>query len=359
MSAGRRTPLYESHRALGARIVPFAGFDMPVQYTSILEEHAAVRNAAGLFDVSHMGEIHLSGPGAVASVERLVTCPVASLQTGRVRYGLLCNEDGGVVDDVTVYRLADDALFLCVNASNIEKDYRWIVRHALADARVEDRSDRFGLLALQGPASTAILSRVATLPPAMKRFRFVEGAVAGAQALISHTGYTGSDGFELYVAADDTVRVWNALLEAGKPLGLLPCGLGARDTLRLEAALPLYGHELDDTTSPLEAGLARFVKREAGGFVGAEAIERRASEAATRALAGFVVEDRGVARAEYPILKSGQRVGVVTSGAPSPTLGKSIGLGYVPPALAVPGTPIEIGIRERAVAARIVATPFL
>ena len=359
MSSGKRTPLYEVHRALGARIVPFAGFEMPVQYTSILEEHAAVRNAAGLFDVSHMGEIHLSGPGAVASVERLVSCPVASLQTGRVRYGLLCNEAGGVVDDVTVYRLADDALFLCVNASNIEKDYRWIVRHAGGDTRVEDRSDRFGLLALQGPASPAILSRIATLPPAMKRFRFVEGSVAGVQALISHTGYTGSDGFELYVEAQDTVRVWNALLDAGRPLGLLPCGLGARDTLRLEAALPLYGHELDDTTSPLEAGLGRFVKRTAGGFLGAEAIERRAQAPATRALAGFVVEDRGIARAEYPILHGGERVGIVTSGAPSPTLGKSIGLGYVPPAIAIPGTPIEIGIRERAVAARIVATPFL
>ncbi len=359
MSASKRTPLYETHRALGARIVPFAGFDMPVQYTSILEEHAAVRNAAGLFDVSHMGEIHLSGPGAVASVERLVTCPVATLQPGRVRYGLLCNEEGGVVDDVTVYRLADDALFLCVNASNIEKDYRWIVQHAQADARIEDRSDRLGLLALQGPASTAILSRIATLPPAMKRFRFVENEVAGASALISHTGYTGSDGYELYVAASDTVQVWNALLDAGKGLGLLPCGLGARDTLRLEAALPLYGHELDDTTSPLEAGLARFVKRESGGFLGAEAIERRAAAGATRALAGFVIEERGIARAAYPILHGGERVGIVTSGAPSPTLGKSIGLGYVPPALAVPGTAIEIGIRERAVAARIVSTPFL
>ena len=359
MSELRRTPLAETHRRLGARMVPFAGFEMPVQYTSILEEHRAVRERAGLFDVSHMGEIHLSGPGAVASVERLVSCPVASLQPGRVRYGLLCNEEGGVVDDVTVYRLADDALFLCVNASNIEKDYRWIVRHAGEGAKVEDRSDRFGLLALQGPASAAILAKLATLPPALKRFRFFEGAVADAPALISRTGYTGSDGFELYVQAEDTVRVWNALLETGRPLGLLPCGLGARDTLRLEAALPLYGHELDDTTSPLEAGLGRFVKREAGGFLGAEAIERRAKEPATRALAGFVVEDRGIARSEYPILHRGERVGVVTSGAPSPTLGKSIGLGYVPPALAAPDTRIEIGIRERAVAARIVATPFI
>jgi aminomethyltransferase len=295
----------------------------------------------------------------VASVERLVTCPVATLRPGRVRYGLLCNEDGGVVDDVTVYRLADDALFLCVNASNIEKDYRWIVRHAGDGARIEDRSDRLGLLALQGPASAAILGKRATLPPDSKRFRFFEGNVAGAPALISRTGYTGSDGFELYVAAEDCVRIWNALLESGGPLGLLPCGLGARDTLRLEAALPLYGHELDDTTSPLEAGLGRFVKRDTGGFLGAEAIERRAQAPATRALAGFVVEERGIARSDYPILHGGERVGVVTSGAPSPTLGKSIGLGYVPPALAVPDTRIEIGIRGRAVGARIVATPFL
>jgi aminomethyltransferase len=359
VSGLKRTPLHDAHRALGGRMVPFAGFEMPVQYGSILEEHAAVREAAGLFDVSHMGEIFLSGPAAVASVERLVTCPVDSLKPGRVRYGLLCNEDGGVVDDVTVYRLAEDRLFLCVNASNIEKDYRWIVRHAQPGARVEDRSDHYGLLALQGPASAAILAQLCPLPlDSMKRFRFEEAAVAGATTLVSRTGYTGSDGFELYVGSGEVGGVFQALLDAGKPLGLRPCGLGARDTLRLEAALPLYGHELDDTTSPLEAGLARFVKRERGGFLGAEAIERRASAGAERQLIGFVVEGRGVARAEYPILHGGAKVGVVTSGAPSPTLGKSIGLGYVPPALAAPDTRIEIGVRERAVPARVVETPF-
>jgi aminomethyltransferase len=363
MSGLKRTPLYAAHRALGARLVPFAGFEMPVQYAGILQEHAAVRDAAGLFDVSHMGEIHVSGPGAVACVERLVTCPVATLAPGRVRYGLLCNESGGVVDDVTVYRLAADRLFLCVNASNVEKDYRWIARHAPADARVEDRSDRFGLLALQGPAAAAVLARATDLPlGAMKRFTFLEGAVAGATALVSRTGYTGSDGFEIYLDAGDTERVFHALLDAGKPLGLAPCGLGARDTLRLEAALPLYGHELDDTTSPLEAGLERFVKRAQGGFLGAEAIERRAAEPAVRVLVGFVVEGRGIARAGHPISHGGERVGVVTSGAPSPALGKPIGLGYVRPALAAPDTAIEItitgGARERGVAARVVRTPF-
>ena len=357
MSGLRRTPLYELHRALGARLVSFAGFEMPVQYTSILDEHAAVRNAAGLFDVSHMGQIRLEGAGAVASAEWLLSCPVASLRPGRVRYGLLCNEAGGVVDDVTVYRLAEDRLFLCVNAANIEKDYRWIVRHAGADTRVEDRSARSALLALQGPASAAVLARVSELPPAgMKRFAFVEGAVAGVPALVSRTGYTGSDGFEIYLEAGDAARVFEALLAEGRELGVRAAGLGARDTLRLEAALPLYGHELDDTTSPLEAGLERFVK--AGGFLGAQAIAGRRAAGHSRALAGFVLEGRGVARAGYRIWHDGRDVGVATSGAPSPTLGKSIGLGYVPPALAVPGTRVEIAIRDRAVPASIVATPF-
>ena len=331
---------------------------MPVQYSGILDEHAAVRNAAGLFDVSHMGQIQLSGPGAVASTEWLLSCPVASLRPGRVRYGLLCNETGGVVDDVTVYRLAEDRLFLCVNAANVEKDYRWIVRNAGPDTRVEDRSARSALLALQGPASAAVLARVCELPTAsMKRFAFVEGAVVGARALVSRTGYTGSDGFEIYLAAGDAAGVFEALLAAGRESGLQPAGLGARDTLRLEAALPLYGQELDDTTSPREAGLDRFVKP--GGFLGAEAIARRHAAGDPRALAGFVLEGRGVARAGYGILHDGRAVGVATSGAPSPTLGKSIGLGYVPPALAVPGTRIGIAIRDRAVPASIASTPFV
>lgn len=360
MSELRRTPLHALHRRLGARLVPFAGFEMPVQYGSILEEHAAVRTAAGLFDVSHMGQIHLRGPGALASVERLVSCPVASLRPGRVRYGLLCNDEGGVVDDVTVYRSAEDDLWLCVNASNIEKDWRWVVRHADADAELRNRSDETALLALQGPAALAILAPLCDFDPGrLRRFQFAEGRVAGGPVLVSRTGYTGSDGFELYLDAGAAEALFEALLEAGRPQGLIPAGLGARDTLRLEAALPLYGHELDDTTSPLEAGLDRFVKRAAGGFLGAEAIERRAAGGATRALVGFVVEGRGVARAAYPIAHQGRTVGIVTSGAPSPTLGKPIGLGYVPPALAAPETALEIVIRERPVPARIVSTPFI
>jgi glycine cleavage system T protein (aminomethyltransferase) len=341
-------------------MVPFAGFEMPLQYTSILEEHRAVREAAGLFDVSHMGQIHLRGAGAVASTERLLSCPVGSLRPGRVRYGLVCNEAGGVVDDVTLYRVDEQELFLCVNAANVEKDYRWVVRHAGAGTEVRDRSAETALLALQGPASEALLSEIAEpRPDSLRRFRFARARVAGAPALVSRTGYTGSDGFEIYLRADDGPAVFEALLKAGRGVGLRPAGLGARDTLRLEAALPLYGHELDDTTSPLEAGLDRFVKLERGGFIGAEAIARRRAAGHTRALAGFEVEGRAVARAGYPLLHGGAQVGAVTSGAPSPTLGKSIGLGYVPPALAAPGTRLDVEIRGRGVPARVVETPFV
>jgi aminomethyltransferase len=332
---------------------------MPVQYAGILAEHRAVRERAGLFDVSHMGQIHLRGPGALASVERLATCAVASLRPGQVRYGLLCNESGGVVDDVTVYRLAPEAFFLCVNAANVEKDYRWVVRHARDDAEVRDRSAGTGLLALQGPASAAVLDALsAPRASALRRFRFAEGSVAGRRALVSRTGYTGSDGFEIYCDAADAPPLWDALLEAGAGAGLVPAGLGARDTLRLEAALPLYGHELDDTTSPLEAGLERFVDAR-GGFLGAEALERQRRDGPTRRLVGFVVEGRGIARAGHALAHAGREIGRVTSGAPSPTLGKSIGLGYVPAALAAPGTELAALIRGQAVAVRVAPLPFV
>ena len=356
----KRTPLYQVHRRLSARMVEFAGYEMPVQYTSILDEHAAVRERAGVFDVSHMGQIHLSGPAAIETAEKLVTRPVASLRQGRVRYGLLCNEEGGVVDDVTFYRLADDALFLCVNAANIEKDYRWMVRHAPAEAGVRDQSEQTGMLALQGPASAELLQRLCGEPLAeLERYAFTRADVAGHPTLLSRTGYTGSDGFELYLDAGVAAAVFEALLGEGKPLGVVPAGLGARDTLRLEAALPLYGHELDDTTSPLEAGLGRFVKLRAGGFIGAEAIARRRDAGPERTLVGFELEGRGVARAGYAITRGSQEVGTVTSGGPSPTLGKSIGLAYVPPDLAEPGTPLDVQIRGRATAVRVVETPFV
>ncbi len=358
MSELRRTPLHAVHRRLGARLVPFAGWEMPVQYSGVIEEHRAVRERAGLFDVSHMGQVHLSGPRAIEATEALVTCAVASLDIDRARYGLMLNETGGCVDDVMVTRLADDEVFLCVNASNRDKDVAWIRAHAGPDVEVDDRSDETGLIALQGPASADLLKRLVDDGSALpRRFRVARLRVAGLAVLVSATGYTGGPGFELYVAAAEAEALFEALLEAGEPDGLLPAGLGARDTLRLEAALPLYGHELDDRTTPIEAGLERFVKREAGGFIGAEALARPERE--PRRLVGFEMIGRGIARADYEIVHDGERIGHVTSGAPSPTLGKSIGLGYVPLAWSEPGTPLTIRVRSRDVEARVVELPFL
>jgi aminomethyltransferase len=356
-----RTPLFEVHRALGGRLVPFAGFELPVQYSSILAEHAAVRERAGLFDVSHMGQLHFRGPGAAEAVEWLVTCPVATLRPGRVRYGCLCNEEGGIVDDVTVYRVSEEHLFLCVNAANVEKDYRWVVRHSPSAVDVRNRSAETALLALQGPAAAPILAAAGATPDpgALARFAFAETRLAGAEALVSRTGYTGSDGFEIYCDAGDAGGLWQALLSAGKDFEIAPAGLGARDTLRLEAALPLYGHELDDTTSPLEARLDRFVKQGGAPYLGGEAVERRRAAGHPRLLIGFELTERGIARAEHTLARDGATVGVVTSGAPSPTLGKSIGLGYVPPALAEPDTRLDVMVRGRTIAARVVETPFV
>jgi aminomethyltransferase len=360
MTALQRTPLYETHRRLGARMVEFGGFELPVQYSSIRQEHSAVREAAGLFDISHMGRIELKGPEAIATAEHLFSRAVASLPPGRIRYGLLCNEAGGVVDDVTCYRTAEDAIFWCVNASNVAKDHRWIRDHSPAGAGVHNASDETGILALQGPASGEILLKTAAATVGtLRRFQFEPMEVAGCPAIVSRTGYTGADGFEIYLANGDLPRVFETLLKEGAPLGLLPAGLGARDTLRLEAALPLYGHELDDASSPLEARLDRFVDLERGGFIGAEAIARRRDAGLDRLLVGFVLEERGVARAGCSVTRDSETVGIVTSGAPSPTLGKSIGLAYVPPELADAGNRFHVVIRERAVPARVVDTPFV
>ncbi|MEZ4279215.1 MAG: glycine cleavage system aminomethyltransferase GcvT [Myxococcota bacterium] len=360
MSALRRTPLYETHRRLGARLVPFAGYEMPIQYSSILEEHAAVRERAGLFDVSHMGQIHLSGPEAKAAADALVTCDLLDLAVGRARYGLMLNDAGGCIDDVIVTRLSEDELFFCVNAANVEKDRDWISARVPAGVRVEDRSDATALLALQGPASPRILARLlaegATLP---KRFRVARLALLGREALVSATGYTGAPGFEIFCADADAEKLFGALLELGASDGLQPAGLGARDTLRLEAAMPLYGHELDETTTPFEAGLERYVKDLARSFGGAAALRAKAGQPLARKLVGFELTERGIARADYEIVHAGEVVGRVTSAGPSPTLGKSIGLGYVPPALAGAGQTLAIRIRNKDIPARVVELPFL
>jgi aminomethyltransferase len=370
MSALRRTPLYAAHVRLKARLVPFAGFELPIQYTSIREEHTAVRERAGLFDVSHMGQIYFSGPKACHVLERLLTCAVESLKVGRARYGLLLNESGGCIDDVMLTREADELYFLCVNASNVETARQWIESRlelkvgskSGSDLALEDRSDQTALLALQGPAARTILTKLgpdeAQLP---KRFRVARLRVAGADTLVSGTGYTGSPGYELYVSNGDAEKVFESILEVGAEDGILPAGLGARDTLRLEAALALHGHELDDQTTPIEAGLDRFVKPLDSVFIGAEALAAQAKtdDPNARCLIGFEMTGRGIARADYEIVSEGEVIGRVTSGSPSPTLGKSIGLGYVPRSQSDVGRVLAIRIRNKDIAAKIVVRPFL
>jgi aminomethyltransferase len=359
MSEPKRTPLAALHEARGGRMVEFAGFWMPVQYTGIKQEHAAVREAAGLFDVSHMGQIALQGSGAARAADRLLSRRVSDLAPGRVRYALLCNDAGGVVDDLTAYRRAEDDVMLCVNAANIEKDLAWIEAHVGEVATVRDESSDTGLLALQGPKSAAVLERLGCDTTALRRFRFAETSLAELPVLLSRTGYTGAEGFEIYCRAGDAPKLFEALLATASDTGLTLAGLGARDTLRLEAALPLYGHELDDARSPLDAGLGRFVDLEDHDFIGAEAIRAHAEEQPESILVGFELTDRGVAREGYPVEWDGEPLGEVTSGGPSPTLGKSIGLAYVTPSHAGIGTPLDILIRGRATRARVVETPFV
>jgi aminomethyltransferase len=354
----QRTPLHEQHRALGAKLVAFGGWDMPVSYRGIMEEHRAVRTAAGLFDVSHMGEIEVLGPHATATCQRLTTNDVRKLANGHVQYTLLCREDGGVVDDVTLYRVNEQRYFFCVNASNIAKDRAWIEEHAGA-ATIVDRSAVTALIALQGPAAARILERLTPLSvAALKSFRFARSEVAGLPALVSRTGYTGEDGFEIYVDEGRAVALWTALMAAGADEGLEPVGLGARDTLRLEAALPLYGHELDDSTSPLAAGLGRFVKLDGEDFIGRSYLLHEQEQGAPRRLVGLGVRGSGIVRQGYPVFYEGAQVGVVTSGTHSPTLGSPIALAYVSAPLASLGTLLSVEVRGRAVPGEVIPTPF-
>jgi aminomethyltransferase len=354
----KRTPLYAAHQALGARFVDFGGWEMPVQYTGIVEEHRAVRQQAGLFDVSHMGEIELRGPRALAAAQELTVNDLDRLRDGQAQYSLLCRSNGGVVDDIMVHRLSAERVLLCVNASNTEKDLAWIIEHRQG-AEVVDRSAELALLALQGPRATEILTPLTSLalrdlPP----FACSEGPVIGRRALVAHTGYTGEDGWEIYCAAGDARAVWDALLDAGAPVGIKPAGLGARDTLRLERALPLYGHELTDETTPLEAGLAWVVRFNKESFIGREALLQQRAAGLTRRLVGIEMTEPGIPRQGYPILHDQEIVGAITSGTKSPTLGKAIGLGYVADAWKEVGTTLAIEIRGRATGAAVVRLPF-
>lgn len=365
----RTTPLHAAHVALGARMMPFGGFDMPVQYTGILDEHRAVREAAGLFDVSHMGEFSVRGPQATDLVQRLVTNDASALVDGKAMYAVLCHETGGAVDDLLVYRLAEDDYMLVVNASNIAKDWAHVSAVAEAtglDAELTDVSDRTALLALQGPRAFEVFQAASGMDaseiPYYHFRRMNGGEVFGdADAIVSHTGYTGEPGLELYLAPDAAVRAWDAILEAGRALGVRPAGLGARDTLRLEAGYCLYGHELDDTTTPLEAGLGWVCKLDAGDFVGRDALVRQKADGVPRKLVGFVLGERGIPRQGCALLDAeGAAVGTVSSGTQSPTMGHGIGLGYVPndPAYTAVGTALGIDIRGRALQAAVAKPPF-
>jgi glycine cleavage system T protein (aminomethyltransferase) len=353
-----RTPLYDAHVKAGARMVEFAGFDMPVQYKGVLEEHAAVRSDVGIFDVSHMGEVTLEGPRALEAAQGLVTNDLSKCKDGQAQYSALCNEKGGVIDDIIVYRFSPGRLFVCVNASGREKDFEWMRDRAGKDVAVGQRSDDWAQIAVQGPNALKLVDSLCeprVLDLAYYHFR--EATVAGVRGcIVARTGYTGEDGFEVFVPPSGARKLWDTLVERGA----VPCGLGARDSLRLEVAYRLYGNDMDEEHTPLEAGLGWIVKLDKkGGFVGSEALIRQKQQGLSRKLVGFKLTGKGIARHGYPTLKEGKRVGEVTSGTMSPVLKEPIGLAYVPAALSNEGSAFEVEIRGKPVPAQVVKTPFV
>jgi len=340
-------------------MVDFGGWDMPVQYSGIMDEHSAVRNAVGVFDVSHMGEIEIRGPEAAEFTDFVTTNSVGKLKSGQAHYSGLLYPHGGFVDDILVHKVADDHFFLCVNASNQEKDYEHILAHDRFDADVDLASDRFAQLAIQGPRARATLQKMTSVDLAgIKYYWFTGGDVCGTPARIAHTGYTGEDGFEIYVPPAEAERLWNETMKAGAEFGIKPCGLGARNTLRLEAKMALYGHEIDASISPLEADLSWIVKLDKGDFVGRDALVKQKEAGVTRTLIGFEMCGRGIGRDGYEVYVDGAPAGWVTSGSPSPTLCKNIGLCYLPVGKAQVGRPIQIIVRNQPVDAITVETPF-
>ncbi len=356
----KKTRFYDCHKALGARMIEFFGWEMPVEYGGIIQEHLAVRTRAGLFDVSHMGEIIVQGQDAQAFVQRLTPNDSSRLAINQVQYSALTTSQGTFVDDLLVYRLAADRFFLVVNAANSDKDFAWIVGHQERfSVELVNASEAYSQLALQGPAAENILQPLTDIRLAQIRpFWAAPGKVAGLECLVSRTGYTGEDGFEIYTTSPEPRILWDEIMARGKGEGLLPVGLGARDTLRLEAKLMLYGNDINDTTTVLEADLNWIVKFNKGDFLGKEALERQLAEGIRRKLTGFELLDRGIPRPHYPVYAGGEVVGRVTSGTFSPFLKKSIGLAYLPMELTAVGAEIEIAIRDKRARAKVVATPF-
>ncbi|WP_109429601.1 glycine cleavage system aminomethyltransferase GcvT [Sulfoacidibacillus thermotolerans] len=355
----KRTPLYDLYAQFGAKTIDFGGWEMPVQFRGILAEHEAVRTKVGLFDVSHMGEFEVSGPHAYHFLQNIVTNDVGRLEISQALYSPMCYEDGGTVDDVLIYRLEEEKYLVVVNAGNIEKDEAWFLSHDHG-AVIVNRSQETAQLALQGPNSVSVLQKLTDQPVAdIPYYHSRQNVdVAGIPCLVSRTGYTGEDGFELYLDAGAAPKLFLALMAAGEQEGILACGLGARDTLRLEARLPLYGHELSPEISPLEAGLGTFVKLQKAEFYGREALLQQKEQGVTRKLVGFELKDRGIARASHEVLAAGKKVGMVTSGTMSPTLHKSIGLALVEKEYGELGSDLFIDIRGKLSEAKVVKTPF-
>lgn len=357
----KKTPLYEKHVAAGGEIIDFGGWALPVKYTSIIEEHQTVRTGAGLFDVSHMGEVMVTGKDACAFINSMVTNDITKTAIGRITYSPMCYRDGGVVDDLLVYCIGPETYLLVVNASNTDKDYQWLVDNVTGDVKLENISDQVAQVALQGPKSKAILSKLVDVAilDEMKYYGFTHDVkINGMPVLVSRTGYTGESGYEIYTGAADGPALWDIIMAAGQEEGLVPVGLGARDTLRFEAALPLYGQEISADITPLEAGLGRFVKFDAGEFIGKEPLEKQAAEGVKRTLVGFEMVGRGIARSHYPVWKDGKEIGFVTTGSYSPSLKKNIGMALIAVENAEENGTFDVMIREKPVAAKIIPLPF-
>ncbi|AOS68546.1 glycine cleavage system protein T [Bacillus subtilis] len=357
----KRTPLFDLYKEYGGKTIDFGGWELPVQFSSIKKEHEAVRTAAGLFDVSHMGEVEVSGNDSLSFLQRLMTNDVSALTPGRAQYTAMCYPDGGTVDDLLIYQKGENRYLLVINASNIDKDLAWMKEHAAGDVQIDNQSDQIALLAVQGPKAEAVVKNLTDADvSALKLFAFIDEAdISGRKALISRTGYTGEDGYEIYCRSDDAMHIWKKIIDAGDAYGLIPCGLGARDTLRFEAKLPLYGQELTRDITPIEAGIGFAVKhKKESDFFGKSVLSEQKENGAKRKLVGLEMIEKGIPRHGYEVFQNGKSVGKVTTGTQSPTLGKNVGLALIDSETSEIGTVVDVEIRKKLVKAKVVKTPF-